>query len=180
MSPRARPGAGFVLLVTVTLGALAFFVWGARTPALDEVWELLVRLEVGENLDLSRRERALLQDSLARYPSLAESILDGAPSGLISANDEGLVQSRHAYAVRREAKPGTILVVEPPRAGDAGLVVKVRAGLTEYQAAATREAALRWELPSDGPFPQLIEVTLDHGDRNRVRQAALVRLEARP
>jgi hypothetical protein len=185
MSYASRPGSGFLVVSAVALAAVAFFVWGASTPDLEHVWRLQVQLESSAEKALSAQERTLLQDTLVRHPSLADSILDGAPADLISVHDNGLVQGRYAYVVRRSPEPRLLLTVMSARAHDKDLVVKVRAGDHEHEASARRDQAFAWELPATGPFPQLIEIEMELGDepqkkQDRVRSAALVRLEPLP
>ena len=106
---RARPGSGFVFLVAVALAGVAFFAWGLRTPALDKVWRLQLELMLGDRVELTGTERQLLQDTLERYPGLADHMLDGAACGLISAHVGGTVDAGHAYAVRRDRASGWAL-----------------------------------------------------------------------
>ena len=171
---RSRPGPGFVWLVVAALAGVAFFAWGLRTPALDRVWRLQLELLLGDRPQLTGTERQLLQDTLERYPDLADHMLDGAASGLISAHVGGTVDAGHAYAVRRDRVSGWALVVVSP-AGDE-LSLEVRAGQVAGHGTASADEPLVWALPDHGPFPQLIEVHLA-GDR---RRAPAMLVELRP
>lgn len=172
---RMRPGAGFVALVITLLFASGFFAWGARTPPLEEVWTALVDLEVGN--DLSPRARALLRDTLVQHPDLAESLLEGAGSGLISANEDGLVQTRSAFGVRRSATPPVLLTVLPSKPFDHAVKVSVRIRGAEHVGTADAEHPFTWMLPDTGPFPQLVEIDLDRPEGKGVHWSFAVRLE---
>jgi len=177
---RARPGAGFILCVVVVSGAIAFFAWGAPSPRLEKLWQLQVELSAGQRTRLSQSERELLQDTLLRYPDFAETLLGGAPAGLISANDGGLVRGRHAYAVRRSPTPRTLLSVVPTRSLRDAIRVRVRTSAATREALIAKQEKFSWQLPDDGPFPQLVHIEIEDGARGRRRWSALVRLEPLP
>lgn len=180
ISYRARPGAGFVLCVVVVSGTIAFFAWGARSPPLEKVWQLQIELETGTHPRLSRSEREIFGAALVRYPDFADTLLGGAPAGLISANDGGLVQGRYAYAVRRSPAPRMLLRVVPTRTLRDALQVRARTSGAAHESRIDEQTTFSWELPDDGPFPQLIDVQILDGARGRRRWSALVRLEPLP
>lgn len=157
---RKRPGWGFACLVATCVACTAAIGWGLRTPALEQVWQLQLELLLGDRAQLSRGERGLLQDTLERYPLMARHMLDDAPRGLISANVGGVVDHGCAYAVRRGPEPAEIVLTSP--SGDE-LAVRVRTARVTVEGLADG-APFVWALPQEGPFPQLIEVSLRTGD----------------
>jgi hypothetical protein len=172
-----RPGGGFVLLVAVLLGAGSFLAWGFSTPPLESAWWLQVELELGERGPLTRAERDLFQGVLVRHPEIAESMLEGAPVGLISAAEEGRVEVGYAYLVRQKAEPPIELVVSRSPAVSAAEPVAVSARVHGASQAGEIAAGspFRWVVPQDGPFPQLIEVRVEAPRKRRE-----VMVEARP
>jgi hypothetical protein len=177
---KTRPGAGFLLFVSVVVGAATFFVWGGATPRLERVWKLQIELENGDGDGLSKRERALLQDTLTRYPDLADAMLDGATMGLVSANDGGLVQGRYAYVVRRGPTPRAVLTVQPTRGERHNVRIQARTATRENDGRSDDDSAFTWELPDSGPFPQLVEIEMSGHDRRRVHSSARLSLEPLP
>jgi hypothetical protein len=156
----ARPGGGFMLLMGVLAGAAVFLGWGLQRPALDRVWELQIALELGQREALSGREFKLLQDALVRHPGIAESMLEGAAYGLISASEAGRVETGYAYLVRRQASPPLSVRVKASEAPARAAPLEVRArvlGQTRT-GTATAHAPFEWIAPQEGPFPQLIEI----------------------
>ncbi len=155
LSYRLRPGAGFVLLLSVLLLAAAFFAWGLKTPALERVWQMQLELMLGSRDALSARDFALLEGTLTRYPELADNMLEETKGGLISANAEGLVDTGHAVLVRKSSSAPGVLTVTA--ASDKKLALRVRASGHKQSGECAQGAPFVWPLP-DGPFPQLIEV----------------------
>ena len=155
---RYRPGRGFLLLVAALAGGVGFFAWGLQTPPLDQVWQMQVKLKIGDRNALSRGEMKLLQATLARYPGLADHMLEGADSGLISAGVGGVVDRGYAYYVRKTAATDSVLVVSSTR----GESLEVEAITTSDhdRGVATGAEPLIWALPQSGSFPQLIGVHL--------------------
>lgn len=157
---RLRPGAGFVALAAALILASAFLAWGFRTPPLDELWRIQAELEVGTRGVLSDRELALFEDALRRHPQLAESLLEGAPSGVISASDSGRVVNGYAYLLRRRADGPAVVRVrftEEIGAKDSAQI-RVRAAGETATGVARPEAPFEWAPPRHGEFPQLIEL----------------------
>ena len=158
---RARPGSGFLVLLAVVAASALFFAWGWSRPPLDAVWQMQLELLLGERPALSRAEFDLLQDVLARYPDLADQMLDGAGSGLVSAHTGATVDLGYAYLVRRTAVPGQLRVQSP---GGQALEVVVATAAGDTSGTVDGASPFVWALPDSGPFPQLIEVRLAAGD----------------
>jgi hypothetical protein len=95
---------------------------------------------------------------LARYPALADALLDGKPAGVISAHEQGQVESGYVYLVR--AGPASArafrLSAPPDAAGPVELQLRGPWGVESATVAPDRP--FRWELREEGPFPQLLEV----------------------
>ena len=164
-----RPGAGFAVLALALLLASAFVAWGLRRPPLDELWRIQAGLELGTRGALSDGELALFEDALRRHPALAESLLEGAPSGVISASDSGRVQLGYAYLLRRRAdRPGVVRVTPTAMADgrDEPLEIRARASGAAASGVARAAAPFEWEPPRDGALPQLIELRVG-GDTSR-------------
>lgn len=158
-----RPGAGFVVLVAAIAGSGAFFAWGARTPPLDEVWRLQQDLRLGDRGALSHRELVLLQQQLRRHPEIAEALLEGAPHGLISAAEVGRVETGAAYFVRRQPDPPLRLRVLPDERKPTKVPIPVSAWVNGERSAGTLgpDVPFGWDLPQEGPFPQLVEIRVE-------------------
>ncbi len=164
----ARPGAGLIVMGVSLLGVAWLFAWGFATPPLDDVWRMQIELGLGEAEPLTGREFRLLQDTLQRYPALADHMLEGGVAGLVSANQKGVVDVGYAYLVRK--RPDTPGKLQLTALGDKRVGLQVRT-LTSSAAGETRHAATyTWQLPSDGPFPQLVEVRLDGERRSAQRR----------
>lgn len=155
---RYRPGHGFLLLVATLILGAGFFTWGLLTPPLDKVWRMQVELKIGDCDVLTRDEMRLLQHTLSRYPDVADHMLEGADSGLISASVGGIVDRGYAYFVRKSADSPDRLVVTSLT----GQKLKVTALTTTdfSRGVATGDAPFIWTLPVNGPFPQLVGVYL--------------------
>ncbi len=164
---RARPGWGFALLVAVVLSSAVFIGWGLRTPPLDLVWQMQLELLLGERESLAETEFELLQDTLERYPDLADHMLDDAASGLVSAHVAGAVDLGYAYAVRRSRQAAQALLVTSLT--DERLEFKVRTVETNGRGATSGDESFSWRLPDEGPFPQLVEVLLLPSGEGRIR-----------
>lgn len=155
---RKRPGSGFLLLVTTVVCSAVFVAWGLQTPPLEEVWAMHLELELGERQKLSREEFDLFQDALTNYPDLARTILDDANSGIISSNLSGIVDLGYAYAVRRSpAADGRLLI---STTAERNIKMKMRTSGSTARGETKNDQPLSWHLPDDGPFPQLIEVSV--------------------
>ena len=155
---RFRPGPGFLLVVTTLILCTGFLAWGVRTPPLDAVWRMQVELKIGDRDVLTRDEMKLLQSTLERYPDLADHMLEGADSGLISASVGGVVDRGYAYFVRKTAdSPNTLEVTSLM---EAELAVTALTTADFYRGVATGDESFIWTLPVNGPFPQLVGVYL--------------------
>ncbi len=177
---RAKPGGGFVWLIVAALASVVFFGWGLRTPPLERVWQMQLELMLGSRGALSRDEVGLLRQTLERNPGLADNMLKGAPSGLISANTGGIVDSGYAYALRRAPAGANSLVIVSP-IGE-GLTIRASVGGSERRGTTSGDEPFIWQLPGDGPFPQLVEVRLKGGNHRSgdAAQPMTVKLERSP
>lgn len=155
---RARPGAGFVLLLGSAAAAVAFFAWGAVTPRLQRVWRMQVELEIGKRPPLKPKERALLQETLVRYPDLADALLDGKRSGVISAHEQGQVESGYAYLVRKDPAGARAIRLSAPPDATGPVALELRGPWGVQAATLALDRPFRWALREEGPFPQLLEV----------------------
>ena len=170
-----RPGAGFVVLVTTALLGAVFLAWGVSRPPLDEAWATLIELEIGREVAPSSLAR--LRAALIRHPGLAENAVDGARYGLVGAEEDGLANGRQVIAVRRGPDPPMRLVVQPAGATGGTLRVVAKASGKRHEASASPQSPFTWELPDEGPFPQMTEIELDVPSGNGVRASTLLRLE---
>lgn len=152
---RIRPGMGLILLLISAIASLTFFVWGLRTPPLEQVWQMQLELKLGSRKALSDDELRLLQDILVRYPTLVDNMLEDASSGFISAHIGGMVDTGYAYAIRRIPAASGILHVESPTGEQ--LLLVARTTTANYRGTVST-VPFSWTLPNEGPFPQLIEV----------------------
>lgn len=159
---RMRPGAGFVVLAGSLLLAIGFFAWALRTPPLDEVWRIQLELKVGDSPELSAGQIDLLQETLQRYPDLADHMLEGADSGLISLHQDHVVDRGYAYLVRKSSSSDSILVVRSPDARPLTIDLVTTQKRARHQIPTTEPLVIA--LPSTGPFPQLVGVHLRNTD----------------
>jgi hypothetical protein len=160
-----RPSVGFVYLILVAVGVVAFFAWAAATPPLDAAWQITIDLESGARGRLDADERRLLQDALRRHPPLADNLVEGRSFGIISPNDRGHIDAKFAYLIRRSAAdPKTVRVHARE-----DVRVRVRAGKTKAKGEATPDTPFVFTAPDDR-FPQLIELRFPKKKRrNAVR-----------
>jgi hypothetical protein len=168
MSLPGRPGAGLIVLGVSLLGAACFFAWGFATPPLEKVWRIQIELGLGEREALSESEFRLLQDTLRRYPDLAHSMLEEEVAGLVSANRAGVVDVGYAYLVRQH--PGVPRRLQISAIGDQRVRLAVRTLAASAAGETRRGEAYTWEIPNEGPFPQLIEVRLDEERKSAPKQ----------
>jgi hypothetical protein len=157
-----RPGAGLVVLVAALILASALLAWGLRQVPLDEVWRIQAELELGTRGVLSDRELALFEDVLRRHPQLADSLLEGAPSGVISASESGRVAIGYVYLLRRRADhPAMVRVTHTAGTGQADSAeIRARAAGHTASGVARANAPFEWEPPRRGASPQLIELRI--------------------
>ena len=117
-----------------------------------------VELKIGDRDRLVREEMELLQSTLSRYPGLANHMLEGKDSGLISANVGGVVDRGYAYFVRTDKAANSRLVVS--NLSGAKLDVEATTTTDIGRGVATGDEPFIWTLPANGPFPQLVGVYL--------------------
>ncbi len=165
---RVRPGAGFVALGVTSLSVALFLVWGLGTPPLDEVWRMQIEMGLRGVEPLTPREFRLLQTTLRRYPALANNMLEDADAGLISANQDGVVDIGYAYLVRKDAGAPARLQVQ---AISDTVRLGVRTLTASAEGGARPDSVYRWQVPNEGPFPQLIEVRLTGQRTSRSRRS---------
>lgn len=159
---RSRPGAGLAVFVGVVVASSLFFFWGWSRPPLDRVWQIQLELLLGTRPALAEDERALLQETLVRYPLLANNMLEDAECGLISAHMGGMADRGYAYLVRTTASAPGVLSVSSPTGSTLELIVRTLGA--ETRGTARADAPFVWALPAAGPFPQLVEVLLKNAD----------------
>jgi hypothetical protein len=100
---RKMPSAGFVAIVLTHLGLAAFLAWGFRQPPLERVWELHHELKIGKVGKLKEKDHALLDAALVRHHELAEALLERGSIGLISAHENGWLETSAATVLRTSA-----------------------------------------------------------------------------
>ncbi len=149
-----KPSVGFLFLVVVALGAAGFFGWGLMTPPLERAWTTMIDLEAGARGRLDKSERKALTKMLRRHPGLASP-------GIISANEDGRIEKKYAYVVRRSAKDPGVLRVR----GDVRVVGRL--GNDRVDGNAEPNEPFEWTLPNDGPFPQLVELRFPKKKKRR-------------
>lgn len=155
--PWRLPGAGFVLWLVTTSGAVALVVWGALTPRLERVQSMLLELEVGERGPLDDGERELLEDVLRRHPRVAADLLDGAPAGIIGGDGRLLVERDCAYLVRMGGTAAA-LELSLPEAEQRRVEVHVSAAGASTTGHVGPGSPLVWRLPPAGGGPQVVEI----------------------
>lgn len=96
------PSLGCMAVCATYVLVAAFFIWGFSTPDLDRVWALNHELKIGKLKKLKAGDRALLEDCMARYPRLAQALLDGKEIGLFSAHSDGWIATPTATILRTE------------------------------------------------------------------------------
>ncbi len=165
---RKRPGSGFLLLVATAVCSLVFVAWGLRTPPLEEVWAMHLELELGERQKLSHDEFDLFQDVLSRYPDLARTILEDADSGIISDNRRGIVDLGYAYAVRRSPLANGRLLIYSTTGKK--IEMKMKTAASTVRGRATNGEPFSWRLPDEGPFPQLVEVSVQRSGKKKSKK----------
>ena len=154
-----RPSAGFGLIIVIIALAVGFVAWGLRTPPLEAVWQMDVELRAGTRPPLSEAERELLQNALLRHPKLGVFLIEDKHAGVFSANDEGRVDGEYADLIRPNPETPRRLEVLYAGAKKRGAVkVTARTANAESQGMASRKAPFAWDLPEDGPYPQLVEL----------------------
>ncbi len=84
---RYRPGGGFIFLVLVLAGLIAFGTWGFNEPPLDRAWRLLEGVDHG--LVLTDDDRGFLDEALRRYPGITADILDDEAVDLLEPDVNG-------------------------------------------------------------------------------------------
>ncbi|MFC1610866.1 hypothetical protein ACFL6C_07900 [Myxococcota bacterium] len=158
---RLKPSAGFALVLAIILATVVFFAWGLSPPTLEMVWRMDTELGMGRRPPLSPREFKVLQRALLDYPKLAASLLEDKHAGLLSANDNGRVEGSYAYLIRPAPDTGGRLEVVYAGSKKKGAVaVGVRTAVSRHHGLTSRKEPFLWQLPNDGPFPQLVEVKL--------------------
>jgi hypothetical protein len=180
---RARPGAGFVLFLVVLAASVGLLAWAMVTPPLESFWRLQIELLAGRGRGLSAPELELMQRILAEHPSLADSLLVEDKSGLISANQDGVIDVGWAYLIRRSPTDNGLLRVLAAQPTDEPLPVKVRTLHHKAKGEAGAVLAFEWRLPDGGPFPQLIEVTVAGPGKRKGKKTSvpiMVSLGSRP
>lgn len=109
---RRRPSSGFVTVCLVYAALAVFFAWGLSTPDLDRVWTLHHELKAGYIGAPSKRDRRVIERSMAEHAELADALLRDDGIGLISSNAEGWIASSDATIVRTRKAHGRALQVE--------------------------------------------------------------------
>jgi hypothetical protein len=164
-----RPGAGFLFFVAVTVAAMGFASWGLAVPPLERVWQMDIELRSGARGPLDASERALLQDVILRHPEVADFLVEDKHAGIFSDNDNGQIDQRYAYLIRRSPRPRTLEIAYRGTDPDGSVKVKLRAGPTRLKGKTSAQQPLRWRLSDEGPFPQLVELRFKRKGRHTVR-----------
>lgn len=163
-----RPGGGFLLLVSVVAATIAFAAWGLAAPALEQVWRMDIELGSGARGPLDAQERALLQGVITRHPAVADFLVEDKHAGIFSNNDDGQIDEKYAYLIRRGPQPRTLEVTYRGTKPDGAVKVKLRAGAVRTKGVTSADAPLRLELSEEGPFPQLVELRFKRRGRHSV------------
>lgn len=172
---RWRPGPGFFVVFLTAAISTAFFVWGARMPELERVWRIQLGLEAGKRRALSASERKIFSEAIQRHPDIAEGMLGARDIGIISAHRDGLIETGYAYLIRKKSSPKYVLELTATDArGTKPIEVEVRTNSAEKKGTVAAGSPFVWELPDEGPFPDLIEVRIDAPGK-RDRHAIVVR-----
>ncbi|HEU5075101.1 MAG TPA: hypothetical protein VFU02_13015 [Polyangiaceae bacterium] len=159
-SPSKLPSLGFVAVVLVHVGLVAFLVWGFAQPPLDRVWELSHALKIGEFGTLRPRDRELLRATLKRHPRLADSLISRGTVGILSANDRGWLEKPEAtLLVGANALPPCSMRVAT-RQGEAGFPLRVELSGTGWKRQLVLPDAEKAEVtfPSTRATADIIEV----------------------
>lgn len=112
LSPSLKlPSLGFVAIVLVHCAAAAFLAWGFTTPRLDRVWRLHHELKIGDATKLKDDDKAVLEDALRDYPTLAKALISRGDIGVVSANRDGWIETPFVTMVRTgDAKTRELLL----------------------------------------------------------------------
>jgi hypothetical protein len=162
-----RPGAGFLLLLLVLLGAGAFFTWGVRAPRLERVWWLQMELEHGQRGPLSEAEYTLLEQALEAHPELAADWLEGSRVRLLGSDALGRVEKGHAYLVKA-AGEAPLEVRITPAARLKGAQARIRVGSRSATLELRPGEVQRHRVAGDAARARLVEVLLVGGEGMRV------------
>lgn len=95
------PSLGFVGLIAVYTAVTLFFAWGFSTPDLDRVWRLHHELKIGK--EMSTKDHRIVEAAMSRHPQLADALLVEGRIGIVSAHDDGWIETPTATIVRTAA-----------------------------------------------------------------------------
>lgn len=153
------PGAGLVVaLLSCLLGAL-FAAYALTPPRLDRVWRSESALRVGWGSPLSSRELSRFQASLCEHPGLAESLLEGKPARIVSANRSGVTETGYAYFVlSKEAERLGVRVEAPGRELEKPKRVRLRWADRREELLVTRDKPATWVPPRERPCATIVEL----------------------
>lgn len=172
MSQRARvrptklPSLGFVSVVLVHIGLVAFLAWGFVQPPLDRVWELSHALKIGKLSRLTPRDHGLLHAALLRHPGLTESLLSEGKIGIVSAHSRGWIETKTATVlVSADAGAPCSMRVEARLPESAfPLAIEVLGSGWQKQLALPKPGSMELPLPRTSSGPDIVEVRFSAKD----------------
>jgi hypothetical protein len=99
-SRRKRPSIGFVAICVAQLALVGFVAWGLSEPPLDRVWTLHHELKIGTRGAPKREDLPTIRAALRRHPTLGRALLHEGSIGLLSAHDDGWLDTPTATVLR--------------------------------------------------------------------------------
>lgn len=119
--------------------------WGAKTPLLDEVWQLEHELKAGSRTGLDEEDRAVFTRAFVAYPELGKGLSDGRKLGCLTPRRRGWALEGGAVLVRATGESLAVRV----RMGETGGRVTFE-GTGWRREVDVAEAGSRVELPAVG------------------------------
>lgn len=163
-----RPGWGFIVFMSSLAAAVSFVVWASHSPSLSETWRILAELQTGRVRILPTNDFETLQNAFVRHPTIADNFLEENPAGILSVHNGGFVTQGSAYVVRRNALEADTLEIRLSQISEQeNVVVNFHTRNANHQATVNRDGFYAWRLPTDNPFPQLIEVRVERKKKQK-------------
>lgn len=166
LRPTKLPSLGFVLVVLVHIGLVAFLAWGFVQPPLDRVWELSHALKIGKLGRLAPRDHGLLQAALERHPGLTESLLSEGKIGIVSAHSRGWIETSTATVLVSAAAKAPCSMQIDARLPESAFPLGVEVSGTGWRERLTvsKAGSLNFPFPQKGPVPDIVEVRFSAKD----------------
>jgi hypothetical protein len=163
---RRLPSIGFLAVGATYIFAVAFFVWGFKTPDLERIWFLHHELKIGRVYEIKKQDRKTMLRAMARYKNLARALLPSGEIGIISENSDGWIATPIVTILRTPESRPTKRLRFDIRTSKALLpyAIGIQGSNFKRKLKVKNQGYLNFRLPDVPQKPEIITVRLEERD----------------